>query len=56
MTLGGKLVQPASPKSPQDQGSSMASSEISDDEGELSLKTMLPSAETSEQPPDDIGI
>ena len=50
MSLGGKVVQPTSPQSIQDQGSSMASSEKSDDEGELSLKAMLPPAESREPP------
>lgn len=48
MVLGDKLIQPSSPNSPQDYGSSMASSEVSDEDGELSLKVMLPSGEYRE--------
>jgi len=41
MALGGKSVQPSSPQAT----SSIASSEVSDNEPELSLKVMLPSGE-----------
>lgn len=50
MVLGGKTIQPNSPNSAQDQSSSMASSEISDEDGELSLKVMLPPGEHREPP------
>lgn len=48
MELGGKTMQTNSPHSPQEPGSSMASSELSDEDGELSLKVMLPSGEYRE--------
>ena len=48
MVLGGKTVQPSAPNPAQDRDSSMASSEVSDEDGELSLKVMLPPGETRE--------